>query len=195
MTYLLFLAREILTAAVILLPLVTIAYGLVLRRWNRFAGCYLFAVYLGAVYCVVGLPTVQTVPYLGFYPNVNLLPLQDVAGDWPDLALNVLLFVPLGFLLPLLWRDFGSFGKTLLTGFGFSLLIECMQVFTARTTDINDLITNTLGCILGYVLAAFVNAPAKLPKSRRELPLLVGLTAFSLFFVWPFADALVVKYL
>ena len=65
-------------------------------------------------------------------------------------ALNVIMFLPLGFLLPLLWPGYRRLGKTALTGLGMSVLIEVLQLFSLRTTDIDDLTMNTLGTVLGY---------------------------------------------
>ena len=77
-------------------------------------------------------------------------------SDCKNSLLNVLLFVPLGFFLPLFWKKFSAFGYTLLFGFCTSLLIELLQIFTFRATDVNDLMTNTVGTVLGYLLARIV---------------------------------------
>ena len=67
-------------------------------------------------------------------------------------VLNVLLFLPLGALLPILYKKYRNFWFTCITGFTFSACIEFLQLFNHRVTDIEDLITNTLGTILGYIL-------------------------------------------
>lgn len=67
---------------------------------------------------------------------------------------NILMFGPLGLLLPLLWKCFRKFSKTVLFGFLVSFAIEFSQLFLARGTDIDDLILNTIGTMLGYL--AFV---------------------------------------
>ena len=64
--------------------------------------------------------------------------------------LNVVLFFPLGFFLPLLYRFNRSFFTTLLTGFLFSLSIECLQMFSRGISDVSDLFCNTLGTALGF---------------------------------------------
>ncbi len=64
---------------------------------------------------------------------------------------NVVLFVPLGIALPFVWKR-ANFPRTLLVGFLLTLLIELVQPFLFRTGDIDDVITNTLGTILGYLL-------------------------------------------
>ena len=73
-------------------------------------------------------------------------------------------------------------------GFFGSLFIETLQIFTHRATDVNDLLTNTLGCILGYLLAKGILrfAPQLPSDSRRELPIVSVLTFLVLFLVQPF---------
>ncbi len=87
-----------------------------------------------------------------FAPRLVLVPFADMIQGPVDTALNVVLFVPLGFFLPWLWRTFDGLKQTALMGFLLSLGIELLQVFGLGITDINDLITNTLGTILGYGL-------------------------------------------
>ena len=100
---------------------------------------------------------------------------------------NIALFVPLGFLLPVLWKKFRKFSNTLSFCFGASLFIEMAQIFTYRATDINDLIANTLGGVLGYLLGrwaakAFCTAP--LGRSKDIIPVF-SVTLAVLFFLYP----------
>ncbi len=90
-------------------------------------------------------------------------------------ALNVVLFMPLGFLLPLLDERFERLGRAVLVGFLLSLSVELVQMFGCGSTDINDLVTNTLGTCLGYGL--FLLARRALPRAwldalrARALPI------------------------
>lgn len=63
---------------------------------------------------------------------------------------NVVMFMPIGFFIPLLWNKRIVF--TCVTGALFSLLIELSQILIGRNTDIDDLILNTLGVFLGYLV-------------------------------------------
>jgi glycopeptide antibiotics resistance protein len=75
-------------------------------------------------------------------------------------ALNVVLFVPLGIFARLLWKR-GVVGTTLL-GFACSLLIEMTQLtanwgtvpFQYRIFDVDDLISNSTGAMLGWLAGA-----------------------------------------
>lgn len=58
--------------------------------------------------------------------------------------------MPIGFLLSLLWKMKSQ--KIILTGFLISFFIEFCQLFIARETDIDDLMLNTFGTILGLII-------------------------------------------
>lgn len=105
---------------------------------------------------IVGIPTFAEyirIARLGesfFHPNINLVPLGD--GFQLSFILNIFLFIPLGFLCPLLSKTFERARNIFLIGLGFSLFIEIAQLFTLyRATDINDLLTNVIGTMLGYL--------------------------------------------
>ncbi len=83
--------------------------------------------------------------------NINLVPF-DAYLNWTTWALNVVLFVPLGLLLPCCWEGFDWIGHAALFGFLFSLAIELSQLLNFRVTDIDDLIANTLGAVVGCLI-------------------------------------------
>lgn len=114
----------------------------------RSACYYLMAVYLSAMFALVGLPDIR---YIRFQPHVNLKPFRYFFTDRTTLP-NVLLFIPLGIFLTALWQRFSRGWRAMLFGLGVSLTIELLQIFTFRATDVNDLITNTLGTVLGWGL-------------------------------------------
>lgn len=120
------------------------------RMWSprRTLSCFAMALYLCLVFSLVGLPDIR---YIRFKPNINLHPFRHFFTDWSTLP-NVLLFVPLGVFLTTLWGRFRSGWRALIFGFWVSMTIELLQIFTFRATDVNDLITNTLGTVLGWAL-------------------------------------------
>ena len=69
-----------------------------------------------------------------------------------NLVGNVLMFIPMGFLPPLLWKRWRHLWSAIPLCAGASLLIECLQLFLGRSVDVDDLILNTLGGLLGYLL-------------------------------------------
>ncbi len=92
---------------------------------------------------------------------------------WLNVLLNIALFVPPGVLLPLLWKPFRRWYAMLLDGFGCSLLIELMQLLTARgMCDVDDLFTNTLGAMLGWCVSMlFLSLREKSRAWKRYLAL------------------------
>lgn len=68
-----------------------------------------------------------------------------------DFLLNIMLYIPFGLALPCIWKR-ASFGKTILIGFACTMLIEFMQAFIGRDSNIDDVICNTLGIVFGYML-------------------------------------------
>lgn len=84
---------------------------------------------------------------------------------------NIVMFIPIGFFSPLLWTKLNSLKKIALFGLGISFIIEFTQLFLSRATDIDDLILNTSGAMLGYLaLLAFKNLiPAVDKKINIEL--------------------------
>lgn len=104
---------------------------------------------------IVGIPTLSEYIRLSrlgeafFNPNINLIPFSD--GFSLSFILNIFLFIPLGFLCPLISKSYQCVKNTLLIGCGLSFSIEIVQLFTLyRATDINDLITNIIGTLIGY---------------------------------------------
>ncbi|MBQ6480911.1 MAG: VanZ family protein [Anaerolineaceae bacterium] len=67
------------------------------------------------------------------------------------IILNVLLFVPLGYLLPQCQNQMDSKWKIILVGFLCSLGIECTQLVTRLGWfDASDLLHNSLGALIGW---------------------------------------------
>ncbi|MEV4738916.1 VanZ family protein [Streptomyces sp. NPDC049555] len=91
--------------------------------------------------------------------NLKLLDVSNPADTW-DFFLNVLMFVPGGLLLASAGTRLAS---AVACGFAGSLAIETTQYLTSsgRTADINDLLSNTAGCVVGYACAAALRAAVR----------------------------------
>ena len=78
---------------------------------------------------------------------------------------NLLVFMPIGMLAAVLFRDLRSGWKMLLLGAGFSLIVETLQVLLAvRVFDVDDILLNALGTWLGYGVFRLANL---LPPLRK----------------------------
>lgn len=63
---------------------------------------------------------------------------------------NIILFIPVGVLVPVV-TEWNRMWETVVTGIGFSLIIEAIQLITSRGCfDFDDVLLNGLGCIIGY---------------------------------------------
>ena len=70
-----------------------------------------------------------------------------------NLAGNVVMFIPMGVFLPSIWHPMRSFWKLLLCFAGLILIVELLQLITfLGSCDIDDLILNVIGAMLGYGL-------------------------------------------
>ena len=143
-------------SALILGPALWLLKGRLGWSWRRTLSYFAMALYLSLVFSLVGLPDVR---YIRFQPNINLHPFRYFLTDRSTLP-NVLLFVPLGVFLTTLWGRFRCGWRVLIFGLWVSMAIELLQIFTFRATDVNDLITNTLGTVLGWILGRILLAVA-----------------------------------
>lgn len=106
---------------------------------------------------------------LGVY-RYNLEPLKEIKrfleyreelgtfAVFTNLVGNILIFVPLGFLISMA-SEKDRFGKAVGASLGICLCVELFQLITrVGSFDIDDLILNTLGGILGWCLFVICNA-------------------------------------
>lgn len=88
------------------------------------------------------------------------------------IILNILLFIPFGYMLPCI---FGKLQKVLwgvvLIGFVCSLLTEVVQLVThLGWFDLDDLLNNTIGCVLGVILYRVFLRERKVETTEETAP-------------------------
>ncbi|MGM9584019.1 MAG: VanZ family protein [Faecousia sp.] len=145
-----------LCGAIVSLPLVLIFVFILDRQRakRKWLWMVLLVLYLNAMYIVIGVPGVQ---YICWDPTVNLIPFQDfTSSNIEGMILNAVMFAPLGFLLPAYFQRYRQWNHTLFAGIATSLTAELIQLFTLRATDVDDLIMNTLGTLVGFLLAKLI---------------------------------------
>ena len=145
----------------------------------------LLALYMSILYALTGIPSIR---YFVFRPQVNLIPFSDFGDSrffWLS-GMNTLLTVPLGMLLPLCWKQYQHFPRTAAVGFLVSLSIELSQMFCFRATDIDDLILNTLGTMVGFLLGKLLFGRllwGKAKQGKWGVWVLNGILIFLCFFL------------
>lgn len=130
----------------------------------------LFGLYVTLAFVVTGAGTLYEARYHAGAPQAlawNLSPFSQ-GIDPVGYLLNVLLGMPLGVLLPLLWPRWDRFGPILGAGAVFSLGIELSQLCNLRATDVDDLLMNTLGTVLGWLIFRGVAWSIHLPRGRQH---------------------------
>jgi glycopeptide antibiotics resistance protein len=94
-------------------------------------------------------------------PVPNLVPLRSIVADWRsggqpfvvNFLGNIVAFLPMGTLPPLIRQKRTTIWQVALFSLALSLTIEVSQYFSGRRVpDVDDLILNTLGGALGYLL-------------------------------------------
>jgi glycopeptide antibiotics resistance protein len=152
---------------------------------------FMFATYLTAVYLFVGMPTLQ---FMRFDLSLTLMPFLPMIADFKNTILNIILFIPLGIMLPFLWKKYNNLKTTLIFGFSMSLVIELLQILTYRATDINDLIANTLGAVVGYfvfrITSCVFPSLSKFAKRTNEIAVILLSVFAVMFFVQPYLATL-----
>ena len=152
--------------------------GTLRRRSNLHEGAVIvFACYIAVVLSLTFLP----LPFWGFifHPSPShydfhstllaMLRGEYTTGKWgmTMLIANMLMFVPLGFLIPVIWRR--KWWQTLLTALAATLCIELIQPLFDRSFDVDDIFLNFTGGAIGLLLSAIPRALCpKLVAGVRE---------------------------
>lgn len=128
--------------------------------WGQFLLVTSFAVYFLSMIHLVFFPIeINIGEYANltpWYKSINFIPLLTI--DAATFILNIIMLVPLGMYLPLLSSKFQSVKKAASMGLYISLSFEFTQLLmriifgNGRSTDINDLLANTLGAVIGFLL-------------------------------------------
>lgn len=83
---------------------------------------------------------------------------------------NIVIFMPFGFLVPILGRKKRNFWFTSLLSFALSLTVECIQLVTRTGCfDVDDIFLNTIGGMLGYLVYALVQQKRDRDADARRL--------------------------
>lgn len=180
-----------------LLPAMGYQLVLGIRDYRRGKKCqiwhlvwvYVFLIYIWMVFDVTGIGTLADVlrdDTMLFSGGINLKPFDSMGMGY---LLNIIMFMPFGFLVPFIWRNMRSLGRTMLLGAGFSAMIEISQLFNFRAMDIDDLTANICGAATGYLIwKVFVKICGEHLKSeergKMEAVVYVVMALLGVFFLY-----------
>lgn len=98
------------------------------------------------------------------WAGANMIPLKTIkryayshrlsaVEKWKNIGGNIIGFIPLGILIPMLFFGFRHFIGTTILIFWISLTFELLQlIFNLGVFDVDDILLNTLGGVLGFVM-------------------------------------------
>lgn len=155
----------------------------------------IFLLYIALMFDVAGSGTIWDI---GKYPEIirteeiSLIPFSS--DGILTYLLNIIMFMPLGFLVPFIWEKFQSIKKITILGLTLSIYIEITQLFNRRKTDIDDVLMNVLGTLLGFGILYIWNkkrcgtkrTKMKLEYEYAAIYLIFAIIGRLLFYNWRF---------
>lgn len=142
----------------------------------RFTGMFLFILYLVVLVYFLFFAEAYGRTLGGRVYRYNLEPLKEIKRFWiyreelgllsvlTNLVGNVVAFIPFGAILPVIKKGMRRWYIIILLSFEFSFIVETIQLISkVGSFDVDDLILNTLGGTIGYLIFYFCN------KLRRKL--------------------------
>ncbi|WHY80130.1 VanZ family protein [Neobacillus sp. WH10] len=150
--------------------------------WLKEIFYFLFVLYLLMVISVTLFPLALWIDFHweNIKYGINLIPLVSIIKDIRSIGIaydgdtvfmislivrnvggNILLLMPLGFFVPILFRK--NIKRTVILGFFISVSIEFIQFFEllaggrGRTVDVDDILCNVIGACFGYLIFKLVD--------------------------------------
>ncbi len=155
-------------------------YKVVRKKRNKPTKVIMLAEYVLVGWVVMFLYVTQFMSFgNNFGEIINLLPFRpfliafrygsnNASMVWQTL-LNIFMFVPLGLLLPVVFpKKFTGFLSVFAASFAFTLATEILQLFTGRGADIDDVIANTLGGVLGFAFYVILYKLYRVIRMQRK---------------------------
>ena len=105
--------------------------------------------------------------WVNFVPFVHLDDYPNASEAWLNFIGNTTMFIPIGIIFPIVYKELNTHKKVIVAGVVFSLAIEISQLlFYDRCSDIDDLVLNSLGYIVGYGILLLVRKLSVRSDSR-----------------------------
>lgn len=176
MSTILYYLQDMGTYMLMVLPVIIVIRLVRAKRLNtkttilREIGIVVFFMFLTGLLSQTILPSLSThdgeVQFInGDHQAINMEPFRVVTETynaikyldlWQPFLINfvgnIVMFMPIGFFLPLLWGKFNRAWRAIGIGLLLSLFIEVVQLTQLRSSDVDDLWLNTLGAIFGYIV-------------------------------------------
>jgi len=111
----------------------------------------------------------QVYPFwLNLEPIVHLFEYEFRREAILNFVGNTCMFIPVGIVWPIVFKELDKPWKVIAAGVGYSLLIEIIQLpFFGRCSDVDDLLLNSMGYVAGYAMYLLVAAIKKLVNQNN----------------------------
>ena len=141
------------------------------KKKIKAAGAVLFVIYiLALIYFLFFAERFGQLAFAEREYHYNLVLFQEIKRFWiyrkqlgalavmANLLGNVVGFIPFGLILPIISREARGFFFITFSGFTLSLCVETVQLVTKLGCfDVDELVMNTLGAAIGYLLFAVIH--------------------------------------
>lgn len=138
------------------------------RTCRNFIWVILLVVYLNGLYeATLGINGGYRISQTRLSPQ--LLPHLIKDTEYFQAGLNVLLFLPLGLLVPMIFAKADQVLRIIAISFLLSFIIETLQYFAGRSMDINDMLLNTAGGLVGWLIFRLLRYFIKKERVDRNI--------------------------
>lgn len=141
------------------------------KKKIRTLGMILFLIYIfSLVYFLFFAESYGRVAEIDREYRYNLVPFVEIRRFWTyreqlgffavftNIFGNVIGFIPFGFILPVISNYTRSCSFIAIAGFTLSMCVEVIQLIAkVGSFDVDDLILNTVGAVIGYILFTICN--------------------------------------
>lgn len=152
------------------------------KRSIKIMGTILFILYiLALVYFLFFAESYGRADTVEHGYRYNLTPFKEIRRFWiyrdklgifavfANICGNVIGFIPFGMILPLINRNTRGVFFIGVSGFTISLCVEVIQLICkVGCFDVDDLILNTLGAVIGYMIFAVCHGVEKLVRKQKR---------------------------
>lgn len=148
-----------------LIPAIVVTlFGIIIYKvWRKEKAKISIAVIFLFLYIIVLLQTAFFSREPGSRNGINLILLSTWGLTTVEHAYfieNIMMFVPFGVLMPMVWNRMRKVRCCVLIGCLFSCVIELSQLVTQRGyCQLDDVVTNTIGSLVGWLIWKTVVAP------------------------------------
>lgn len=118
---------------------------------------FLYGLFICYLMVIVGVTLLNRESYYTNNLNLHLFSTYKEAwysfsiAEWRNIILNILMLIPFGLLLPVVFKLYNSFWKVSITGLFFSITIEIVQFISEKgIVEADDILNNTIGTMIGY---------------------------------------------